>query len=271
MPDSTKRIKLLGGEIGVTLYGVDERMAELLFPRINDEGLRLQKIFNFFDPKSELSKLNKKRRLKVSDELLEVIKKCLPYCELTQGAYDISKGRQIMERKQGLAVSGVSCSYKDIEIKKNEILLKNKDVLLDLGSAAKGYIGDKLMEFIKGLGVKNAFIDLRGDIIISAAHKRKVGVQHPRVREKTISSFMLKDGAVATSGDYNQYFGDYSKSHILCSKDIISSTVIAGTLLEADILATCIFVSGMQNIGFFSGHKYIVVDKYLNVVSNESS
>ena len=64
-------------------------------------GLRLQKIFNFYDSESELSILNAKRRLEVSDDLLKVIKKAIKFSLLTNGRYDISLGKNMLERKTG--------------------------------------------------------------------------------------------------------------------------------------------------------------------------
>ena len=60
-----------------------------------------------------------------------------------------------LERKKGLEISKINCSYKDIKIKKtsslneHEIILENKDVMIDLGSIAKGFIADKIAEFLK--------------------------------------------------------------------------------------------------------------------------
>ena len=47
---------------------------------------------------------------------------------------------------------------------------------------------------------------------------------------------------MATSGDYNQFYKTYDKSHILRKKDLISATVVAPKLTEADVLASVIFL-----------------------------
>ena len=209
--DAERIFSLLGGDVEIVLYDVDTSISEDCFEEIYQEGLRLQKIFNFFNPKSELSLLNKKRTLFVSEELLYVIKNALKYCKKTNGLYDISKGKEIRCRKQGNPTKAVLCTYKDIRIIGNKITLLNPDVCLDLGSIAKGFIVDKLIEFIESKGVESAFIDARGDMRIFGKHLEVVEVQHPRKKKNASSPIVLENKAIATSGDYNQFYGNKNK------------------------------------------------------------
>lgn len=253
---SRKEFPLVGSKIEVVLYDVDEVISELMFEDISMEGQRLQKIFNFFDQSSELSILNKKRKVKASKELLHLMKLCLKYCEETKGGYDISLGKQFLQRKQKKEVTEVKCSYKDISIDGNEITLNHPDVLIDLGSAAKGYIGDRIANFIKRSGIESGFIDLRGDMIAFGDVEEIIKVQHPREKDKLLFPFVMKDMAVATSGDYNQFDKTFDKPHIIGKKDIISATVAGDTLAESDIIATCMFVLGKErSTSFLQIHK----------------
>ncbi len=237
--------RLFGDNIIMTMYGVDKKIAEDIFSEAYEYALKLQKIFNFYDRDSELSKLNTKRDMKVSDDLLNVLKKAIEFSELTLGKYDVVLGKNVLERKSGNPITKLSCSYKDISLNEDErnITLNNPDVLIDLGSIAKGYIGDRLAEFLKEKGIENFLIDARGDIIASGSMQHNIGIQHPRDKSKMFSSIKLKNQAVATSGDYNQFDKSPYSSHILNQNDSISITVIAPTLEEADIYATALFVS----------------------------
>ena len=144
--------ELVGDKITISLYDIDPVLAEPLLEETYKEAKRLEKIFNFYDKGSELSLLNKRRKLKVSNELLEVISKALIYSKLTSGDYDISLGKNFIERKSNKNLTKLSCSYKNIIIDGNEISLNHEDVLIDLGSIAKGYIVDKIIEFLKKRG-----------------------------------------------------------------------------------------------------------------------
>ncbi len=233
---------LFGGEIEIILPEIEDSIAEEIIDEMYSEALRLQKIFNFYDKNSELSKLNKKRKMKVSNELLEVVTYALKFCELTKGKYDISIGKNILRRKNRQEEIKLNCSYLDINIEEHEIKLNKEDLLIDLGSVAKGYITDRLVDFLKERGVNNGIIDSRGDIFVFGKQTRKMEIQHPREMENSICKVKISNCAIATSGDYNQYYGNFKKSHILNQKDIISLTVVAPTLQEADIYATVLFV-----------------------------
>jgi len=231
--------KLLGGEIEIVLYTPADDPAGEIVDEAFAEGLRLQHIFNLYDPSSEISILNKKRKGTVSKELLVVLKKALTFSKATKGKYDVTLGKFILERKKGKIVSP-TCSYKQISIKKNVIILDHPDMLLDLGSIAKGFIADRMADVLEKNGVKDFLIDARGDMCVRGSFTQIVGVQHPR-KKSALCSITLKNQAVATSGDYNQYVGSFKTSHIINQHDLSSVTVVAKTVEEADVFATVLF------------------------------
>ena len=243
MPDRCYSLNLMGGRVEIVLYNTEKHTADLIKEEIYDEALALESIFNFFDPKSELSLLNLSRKKVVSSHLLKVIKSALIFCELSNGAYDISLGKLFKARKSGKDLPKLNCSYEDIEIKKNIICLNNKEVMIDLGSIAKGYIADCLVESMKNKGVCSGLIDARGDIRIFGKISEKISIQDPRIKGKTVTSFELKNKAVATSGDYSQFYGSFDKSHIITNENICSATVIYQDLMTADALSSVLFVS----------------------------
>ena len=249
MDELVFREKLFGDVIQVIVYDSGSRNHILnILNKMYKEALRLEKIFNFYDLKSELSELNKKRKMEVSEELVEVIKMSIEFSKITDGKYDITLGKNIYERKSKLPLSKLKCSYKDIKIKNNFVELLNEDVIIDLGSIAKGYITDKLNDFLILHGLKEFLIDSRGDIRISGNLEHVIDIQHPRRKGDVLKSVKVKNKAIATSGDYKQYYGKYKNSHIINSNEIISVTVIADSLWKADALATAIFVSDENKI-----------------------
>jgi FAD:protein FMN transferase len=234
--------KLFGSEIEFIIYGSEEITAKGLVEESYEEGLRLQRIFNVFDEKSSLSLLNKKRKMKMPGEFIEVLEMALEMCGKTEGLYDVSLGRQFLDRKSGKELSKINCSYRDIEINGEIIELKHPDVHIDLGSIAKGYITDKMAEVLEKGGIVSGLIDSRGDIRIFGTEEKEIAIQHPRKREEIIGRIKIKDSGIATSGDYNQYNKSFEESHIINKGDYISVTVIAPTLTEADLYATSVIV-----------------------------
>jgi len=233
--------KLFGGFFELVIYESDLVKKEKFEEAAYSLGLELQDVFNFYSETSEVSKLNKFRNMKVSNNFLELLKKAIEVSELTNGAYDVAIGENILRRKEGVSEVDLKCSYKDIEINFNNVELGCDDLKIDMGSCAKGYIVDKIIEFLKSEGVLGGFIDADGDMVFFGEKDYLIGTQNPRT-DGSIGNLKLKNNAIATSGDYNQFYGSNDNSHILNQKDAISITVVADTLLEADIYSTALFV-----------------------------
>lgn len=248
MSEVSLRKPLFGKEVLIIVRDIEERLAGGLLEDAYQRGLKLQKVFDFFDKDSTLSLLNRKRKLKVPPELLKVLENALELCVKTEGRYDVSLGKQFMQRKKGEEVKPVGCTYKNITIEDGFVELTHPDAMIDLGSIAKGYIADEIAAFLESEGVVSGIIDARGDIRVFGDRNSVIEIQHPREIQKTIFSISLQNGGVATSGDYNQYDGAYDKSHILKSNEHISVTVLAPTLIEADGYATAIFVTPKDEI-----------------------
>jgi len=265
--------KLFGGKMYIEIYSSDELIETSILNDImagaQTESLRLQSIFNLYDVNSELSRLNRERKLEVSKEMREVLVLALKLCELTDGMYDITLGQNILQRKSGKELKKVACSYKDVLIKRNVVTLNNPEVIIDLGSIAKGYITDKIAEYLREYGVENGMIDSRGDIRFFGSQENIIEIQHPRIKSDALCKIQLKDKSVATSGDYNQFDKTYEKNHIINSKDLISITVVADALTLADGLATALFVCDKKIrkdlLTEFNNVKVLSVDKSLRV------
>jgi len=239
-------MKLFGGQVKVALEGTSEDSGKEILEELYSFSRSLEKKFNFFDRRSELSGLNSCRAMEVSKEFLEVISYALDFCRETRGLYDISLGRNILRRKKGEDVKDIDCSYEDITIDGRRVVLKNEGVMIDLGSVAKGYIVDLMIKFLKGKGVKSGLVDARGDIYCFGDLGRKIGIQDPRDKNNVLGHLRLKNMGIATSGDFNQFDGTYEKCHILNQKDLILVSVVAPSLAEADIYSTVLFILGLR-------------------------
>jgi len=97
----------------------------------------------------------------------------------------------------------------DIIIQNGKVFSNNPSVQLDLGGYAKGYALDIALVYLHKHGVKNALINIGGNIIALGKHGEKpwrVGIQHPR-KPNAIATLDLESGwAIGTSGDYQRYF-----------------------------------------------------------------
>ena len=97
----------------------------------------------------------------------------------------------------------------DIVFDGNRFHCNNPAVRIDLGGYAKGYALDVAADYLRSQGVKNALINIGGNIIALGQHDDrpwKVGIQDPR-KPGAMATLNLHDGeAIGTSGDYQRYF-----------------------------------------------------------------
>jgi len=85
----------------------------------------------------------------------------------------------------------------------------NPAVRIDLGGYAKGYALDLAADYLRSQGVKNALINIGGNVMAlgsKGGHPWKVGIQHPR-KAGALAVLELQNGeAIGTSGDYQRFF-----------------------------------------------------------------
>jgi len=138
----------------------------------------------------------------------------------------------------------------------NSCLLGKPGMALDIGGIGKGFAVDLAVERLLREGIKAGIVAAAGDLKVFGLPEKgqpwKIGVQHPRNPEAFYAILSIDDGAVSTSGDYQQYFEEGGKRyhHIIDPKTgypadkCVSATVWAKECIEADALATALFVMG---------------------------
>ncbi len=122
---------------------------------------------------------------------------------------------------------------------------------LHYGAWAAGYAVDRAVAILQERGVTEALVNGGGEIRCLGDGWR-VGVQHPRVTGALLARLAPGALAVATSGDYEQYFEkDGVRFHHLLdprtgepARGCQSVTILAPTCMRADALATGVFVLG---------------------------
>ncbi len=275
---------LMGTFVEVT--SSDPRAAEIVFK----EFKRLEDIFSLYNEESELSRLNAAGNMVVSPELFEVIKKARDIYDLSGGAYDVTVAPLALLWKKAIRDSEfppdasikaaralVGFDYVRLDNKTQTVWIFKSGAKIDLSSLAKGYAVDSAVAKLKKAGINSAIVNGGGDLYcLGENHKRlwSVGIRDPRSDKKVIKRIKLKDEAVATSGDYEQFFVFKNKrySHIINPKTgypadsgILSATVIAPDAMTADALATALVVLGtVEGEAFLSHFKGIRAELFDN-------
>ncbi|MBU4463101.1 MAG: FAD:protein FMN transferase, partial [Proteobacteria bacterium] len=153
--------------------------------------------------------------------------------------------------------------FEHIEILENRYLVKRKvPISVDLASIAKGYAVDQIAELIKTSGIQNFIVEIGGEVYASGFREDgkpwKVGINRPNKDtpfDQAHKVVVLHDRALATSGDYRNFFEIYGKSysHIFnpktgypVSKSVAGASVLADRCAFADGLATALMVMGVE-------------------------
>lgn len=207
----------------------------------------------------------------LSEECAELIGKGLYYSELSGGAFDITieplsslwdftSGEKQIPDPQTLVEAQKHVGYEKIELKGNKIRFQEDGMGLELGAIAKGYIADKIKEFLISEGIESAVIDLGGNVLCIGTRPDeeafRVGIQKPFAdRNETVATAGIRDRSVVSSGIYERYFEKDGKlyHHILNPKSgypyengLTAVTILSDESVDGDGLSTVCFALGLE-------------------------
>lgn len=79
---------------------------------------------------------------------------------------------------------------------------------IDFGGIVKEYAVDRAAALCQGAGVRHGVINLGGDIKVIGPRADgspwRIGIRHPRHKEAVMRTILLREGALASSGDYER-------------------------------------------------------------------
>ena len=246
------------------------------------EVMRIDGLMSTYKPDSEVSQINRLssgKPLQVSEDMFQVMERAIEFHRITQGAFDVTVGPLVAlwgfgsdggdeHRVPAGAQIDEALSHTgsdDIELDQVErtVTLGTDGMHIDLSGIAKGYAVDRAAAVLRDAGVTHGLVNAGGDIIAVGGKTAKdpwiVGVQRPVQRGtarsvQIIGKLPLFGGAVATSGNYEDYFtvGGKTYSHIIDPRTgmpreyVPSITVVAPDCTTADALATGLLVLGPE-------------------------
>lgn len=143
------------------------------------------------------------------------------------------------------------------------VFLKRPGMKIDLGALAKGYSADLIATYLRGKGIKDALIDLGGNILTVGQHPVKqqpwrIGIQNPvEKRGNHLLVLSVQDKSVVTSGIYERHLEVDGQSfhHIFDSEtgypvetDLASITIISDRSVDGEIWTTRLFGDSSTSI-----------------------
>lgn len=153
------------------------------------------------------------------------------------------------------------CSSDGVTIDGQDITLPSDDIQFDVGAIAKGYIADRLKDFLVKKGVNSAIINLGGNVLCIGSKPNgtpfKIGIQKPFAdRNETEAVMDITGKSVVSSGIYERCFKQGGKlyHHILnpqtgypYDNGLISVTIISDQSVDGDALSTTCFALGLKD------------------------
>lgn len=263
---TTYNIKVVGEAVDTATLqqGIDEKLKQL-----NQQ-------MSTYIPDSELSTFNQSTSLeamKVSSELEKVVQEAIRLGKLTDGKLDVTVGPLVNlwgfgpEHQPEKIPSDELVQTTKARIGLDKLTLENgmmaksiPNLYVDLSTIAKGYGVDLIAEFIETKGINNYLVEIGGEMRLKGfKHTGElwhVAIEKPVTSERAVQQVIVpKDNAVATSGDYRNYYEVDGQrfSHIIdpdtakpINHKLVSVTVIHPSSMTADGLSTAIMVMGEE-------------------------
>lgn len=160
--------------------------------------------------------------VEVSDDTINVLKIGIEMGDYSDGMFDVTIGaitdmwdftgdNPKVPEDADIKAALPAVDYKQIKIDGNKVSLANSGAQLDLGGVAKGYIADKVTEYLESQGVTSALINLGGNVVTLGSKPDGtafvIGIERPYSdRTAIVGTISVSDMTVVTSGIYERKF-----------------------------------------------------------------
>lgn len=228
---------------------------------------------------SELSRINQNKTtdwIVVSRELMRVLQLANKVSRQSKGAFDVTVGpivnlwgfgpdKKILEEPDEDRINSLMdrVGYKKLILDDNASRIKKIEPTLyvDLSGIAKGFAVDKLAEYLEENGVTDYLVEVGGEIRVKGRNKDnklwRLAIEKPAIDQRAVHQVVeLTDQAIATSGDYRNYFESEGRrySHTInpvsgrpITNRVASVSVITSSAAYSDAMATAFMVLGAEN------------------------
>ncbi len=264
---------LMGTLVKATVRHHDIKASKAALYHAFVEMERVEALLSVHNEDSEVSLINRfagQHPVTVSEETFSILARAKGYAEQFDGLFDVTIGpvtalwgfsteSPANRPDEDLLKAALALvSYREMILNEADttVYLTMAGMRLDLGGIAKGYAIDRGVQVLQQKGIQQFLLNAGGDMYGAdqkdAEQEWRVGIKHPRDQEALLAQFNLRDGAVATSGDYERFMmvGDQRYHHIINPQTgypgthARSVTVLAPTAEEADVWATYLFLRG---------------------------
>lgn len=251
--------------------------AERLQPQVDARLEEINLAMSTYLPESEISRFNRFRGgewFEVSPDTMTVVAKALQVSDQTDGAFDVTVGPLVnlwsfgpedqperIPTDDEIADAKAKTGFRLIEVRRQPPALRKTlpEVYIDLSGIAKGFAVDAIAELFELQGIERFMIEIGGEVRTSGRKQDgtpwRIGIESPVsvMRGPPQQIVDLENCALATSGDYRNYFEQDGRrySHTIDPRTgspiehrLASVSVISADCMTADAMATALSVMG---------------------------
>jgi thiamine biosynthesis lipoprotein len=217
--------RAMAAEHEILVDAADASLARAAVDAAIADVQRIERKYSRYRDDSVVAEINASagvREVAVDDETAALLRYADQCFRLSEGRFDITSG--VMRRAWHFGADPPRVPTQDeidrllplvdwssVAFDSAAIRLPRAGMQIDLGGIGKEYAADRAAAILADRGIDRALVNLGGDVRAlgapSDASAWRVGIQHPRKPEGVaVASVEIRDGAVATSGDYQRYF-----------------------------------------------------------------
>lgn len=262
-----RRLAAMGTVLDLAVAGCDRAAALRASEAAVREIGRVEEEITTWRPGGALDRLNASRpgeAVRLDPELGALLAAVFDWSERTRGAFDPTvlplvrawdlrgRGRVPDAREISRALAATGRGQFRLGRATGEGRRLSADAGIDEGAWGKGYALDRAVAVLRRVGVRNALLDLGGQVSVLGG--ADVAVADPRDRKRPAATLKVADESVSTSGNSERGLqaGGRRVGHLLDPRtgqpapDFGSVTVVAPSGLAADVLSTAFFVLGPE-------------------------
>ncbi len=220
-----RRIPVMGTVGEVAVVHSDKRYAHAAIDAAFDELLWVDRTMSRFRTDSDIGRANEgaaTEGVTLSAASTFVVSAALSWAEASEGAFDPTIGSAVElwdvknrhtppnPRETSRLAGRKLYRAVDLDGRSRRIRYLDPDVSLDLGGIAKGYGVDRAVGALRDWGIEDGLVNVGGDLYALGRSQDgdewNIGIRDPEKPDRMAATVKVSDEALATSGDYLQYF-----------------------------------------------------------------
>lgn len=269
LSEYSENLSYLGNNIYIKLYGVRESKAKKILDDIESLCIQYEQLlerYNHYEGVTNLYDIHysktKEEYITMDEKLYDIISYGITWSRKSNGLIDITLGNvtDVINSYKNTSIGNPSMEelqlayinrIKNIELKDGN-KIKNTHPNIDVSSYLRGYITERISEYLESQGIKKYVIDMNGCIKVGehySKHSYKIGLENPNNSNDIYKVLTGNNISVVTRMNDKTVINPSTLQPSTYNKSV---TVIAMNAEEADILSTILLFMDVEE-----GKKYI--------------